>query len=169
MRLPFLFQSTRPRGARPASAYSAAIDSGFNPRAREGRDNAVRYNVTIITVSIHAPARGATVSPVISPVKSSRFNPRAREGRDSSYSDASKIKARDHQFREPPLTDPKIDSFSTVNPLSGRINADLRTSREINEHMRFALHQQHPFRIIAGASTDMFHSCFPIAAEKIIT
>ena len=57
------FQSTRPHGAGPAT--SAPRRSGsccFNPRARTGRDSARaeladdRFNV-----SIHAPARGATI------------------------------------------------------------------------------------------------------------
>ena len=58
---PFLmFQSTRPRGARPILRIYLQMKTRFNPRAREGRDT---------------------------PVESSRrtmrsFNPRAREGRD---------------------------------------------------------------------------------------
>ena len=60
-RLPNKFQSTRPRGARPAHARYLSIDLRFNPRARVGRDRdrsgkaAASYRV-----SIHAPAWGAT-------------------------------------------------------------------------------------------------------------
>ena len=32
----------------------------FNPRARTGRDLAPAVGVSLLTVSIHAPARGAT-------------------------------------------------------------------------------------------------------------
>ena len=56
------FQSTRPRGARPGwpeRDYSAA--HGFNPRAREGRDARVERHPPVVDVSIHAPARGATL------------------------------------------------------------------------------------------------------------
>ena len=56
-----LFQSTRPRGARPGRA-----DRGKRPRS----------------VSIHAPARGATARASFIDGDYLRFNPRAREGRD---------------------------------------------------------------------------------------
>jgi len=60
-----MFQSTRPHGARRGSAVvDYALVSGFNPRARTGRDalrRAVRGDAGV--VSIHAPARGATPSP----------------------------------------------------------------------------------------------------------
>ena len=76
------FQSTRPRGARRRMSRFSGLTSGFNPRAREGRDDVVqsdRHKYTgfnpraregrdieqvlymgAISVSIHAPARGAT-------------------------------------------------------------------------------------------------------------
>ena len=77
------FQSTRPRGARPhciapvdddsisfnpraregrdqaAAAWLDPIEC-FNPRAREGRDGLGQLITHIGIVSIHAPARGAT-------------------------------------------------------------------------------------------------------------
>ena len=78
----YWFQSTRPQGARPwgrlgsgnrssfnprarkgrdlAWAWWAAKDFGFNPRARKGRDFALWVTGRLKTVSIHAPARGAT-------------------------------------------------------------------------------------------------------------
>ena len=56
------FQSTRPRGARPAVARVLAAHPRFNPRAREGRDDIVAEGIAKEKfVSIHAPARGATV------------------------------------------------------------------------------------------------------------
>ena len=79
------FQSTRPRGARPRRTDApptptrfnpraregrdaaddvrivAAAPDGFNPRAREGRDGARMRRVECQRVSIHAPARGATI------------------------------------------------------------------------------------------------------------
>ena len=79
-----LFQSTRPRGARLTAAKKRSNPSGFNPRARVGRDwprrlsgpHAFRFNPRarvgrddrggrnrqVGIVSIHAPAWGATVS-----------------------------------------------------------------------------------------------------------
>ncbi len=77
----WVFQSTRPHGARPAHATSSHASSGFNPRARmgrdcptgligslngfnprarTGRDGKCRDDGAIEGVSIHAPARGAT-------------------------------------------------------------------------------------------------------------
>ena len=55
----------------------------FNPRARAGRDVAMIYGTpTHDTVSIHAPARGATVTAAGALTAISGFNPRARAGRD---------------------------------------------------------------------------------------
>ena len=55
------FQSTRPRGARRHQRGCAGIDiRRFNPRAREGRDTGDPLSSEFLTVSIHAPARGAT-------------------------------------------------------------------------------------------------------------
>ena len=79
-----LFQSTRPRGARHRPGRRAATNSSFNPRAREGRDQPTTHPTTEArsfnpraregrdftydtlhdlqdVVSIHAPARGATL------------------------------------------------------------------------------------------------------------
>ena len=61
---PKQFQSTRPRGARHKLRLimSTSINS-FNPRARAGRDTCPSgYGTEQCTVSIHAPARGATLS-----------------------------------------------------------------------------------------------------------
>ncbi len=58
-----LFQSTRPRGARPRCSCAAPCNR---------------------IVSIHAPARGATGLHLRTTATHSRFNPRARAGRDSA-------------------------------------------------------------------------------------
>ena len=55
------FQFTRPRGARPLAARKDGRSHDcFNSRAREGRDQFTRRGRSKETVSIHAPARGAT-------------------------------------------------------------------------------------------------------------
>ncbi len=55
------FQSTRPRGARPGTAKRRPLGRCFNPRARAGRDDPGRHRARDpASVSIHAPARGAT-------------------------------------------------------------------------------------------------------------
>ena len=98
-----LFQSTRPHGARRAASKSANACRCFNPRARTGRD-AIEDGVLIdVSVSIHAPARGATkgegafqldmvfqstrphgARPIrqADSIRLQCFNPRARTGRD---------------------------------------------------------------------------------------
>ena len=55
-----VFQSTRPRGARREPIGGQWPFPCFNPRAREGRDGARGLQRTGQRVSIHAPARGAT-------------------------------------------------------------------------------------------------------------
>ncbi len=62
--LQYLFQSTRPQGARPTQSHRDA-----NAKA----------------VSIHAPARGATTWFQAIHRPSRRFNPRARKGRDRRF------------------------------------------------------------------------------------
>jgi len=57
----FVFQSTRPRGARPISLIALGRFSCFNPRAHAGRDiNRCEDILFVVDVSIHAPTRGAT-------------------------------------------------------------------------------------------------------------
>ena len=55
------FQSTRPHGARPPVGLSIKSLGSFNPRARTGRDTKVESGRRGAEVSIHAPARGATI------------------------------------------------------------------------------------------------------------
>ncbi len=56
------FQSTRPHGARRARPGGRSRCARFNPRARTGRDAGVRPGpAEPAGVSIHAPARGATL------------------------------------------------------------------------------------------------------------
>ena len=64
--------------------------AGFNPRAREGRDTcSAIWRGLHSFVSIHAPARGATVLADGVPLAVESFNPRAREGRDLAFSISS--------------------------------------------------------------------------------
>ena len=57
----YMFQSTRPRGARRAGRMDSSYSvTGFNPRARAGRDPVEQLYSHGNMVSIHAPARGAT-------------------------------------------------------------------------------------------------------------
>ena len=101
----FGFQSTLPRRERRYSSCGTYLPSSrFNPRSRAGSDGRRAHHVSMAQVSIHAPARGATLSG--SPVCSSSefqstlprgerrvsrytpqigtycFNPRSRAGSD---------------------------------------------------------------------------------------
>ena len=55
------FQSTHPRGVRPSHGRRITIRCHFNPRTRVGCDGIkINVRVTEVTISIHAPAWGAT-------------------------------------------------------------------------------------------------------------
>ena len=56
------FQSTLPRRERRAGDYGEPVYCYFNPRSREGSDNAKVIGAQNLTISIHAPAKGATCS-----------------------------------------------------------------------------------------------------------
>ncbi len=89
-RLKFRFQSTRPHGARLRSKQIRCISSCFNPRARMGRDTSTGAGLQHSTVSIHAPAWGATFDPRHLHSHRAGFNPRARMGRDPVTSSITK-------------------------------------------------------------------------------
>ena len=55
------FQSTLPRGERQLPKITRKKVCYFNPRSREGSDNDIILNCHNTYISIHAPARGATV------------------------------------------------------------------------------------------------------------
>ena len=97
------FQFTHPRGVRLLCAHANYPQGCFNSRTREGCDHTVKSKSGSNTVSIHAPARGATalavslgvptgfqfthprgVRPQRSPPKTASFgfNSRTREGCD---------------------------------------------------------------------------------------
>ena len=59
------FQSTLPRGERPARKGENALFSGFNPRSHAGSDALLQAFFRIGRVSIHAPTRGATISTIL--------------------------------------------------------------------------------------------------------
>ena len=81
---PKRFQSTLPQGERHwYSSGNSHLFQGFNPRSRKGSDPIDLPREGIITVSIHAPARGATRIPVFIPARSLCFNPRSRKGSDA--------------------------------------------------------------------------------------
>ena len=97
------FQSTLPRRERHEVSDHIVFCPDFNPRSREGSDFASRSHKHPRQISIHAPAKGATMMSwcwgkairfqstlprrerlvtVICCLTSGNFNPRSREGSD---------------------------------------------------------------------------------------
>ena len=59
---PAPFQSTLPRRERQRTERAEARNGDdFNPRSREGSDGRVMIEQDVTTISIHAPAKGATL------------------------------------------------------------------------------------------------------------
>ena len=80
---PSSFQFTLPRGERLITNYYGwCLRVGFNSRSREGSDR-IRAKISPRQlVSIHAPARGATVWDYSWSRTNLSFNSRSREGSD---------------------------------------------------------------------------------------
>ena len=60
--LSLIFQSTLPRGERRSAWHTFNAVGNFNPRSREGSDSTFLKMRTLVLISIHAPARGATTT-----------------------------------------------------------------------------------------------------------
>ena len=154
LRLAGRFQSTRPRGARRGRPPASPRRNRFNPRAREGRDALVpparrqghafqstrprgarpasgEGPGTAQTVSIHAPARGATDCVRKARLRLRGFNPRAREGRDSSSMHSHRIEPIALYRKSLPADSPALTtSIQRANPA--------RTSLGNLQSLRFA-------------------------------
>ena len=57
----------------------------FNPRSHEGSDILPVPPPAAVSISIHAPTRGATQTDRIRDRQSYNFNPRSHEGSDGAY------------------------------------------------------------------------------------
>ncbi len=78
------FQSTRPRGARRIRRENEGLESvRFNPRAHVGRDGTENPCKQLQNVSIHAPTWGATHNNLRLRRIRNSFNPPAHVGRDN--------------------------------------------------------------------------------------
>ena len=77
-----VFQSTHPRGVRPMDGKMSEVAQSFQSTHPRGvRPKHLRANISMRTVSIHAPAWGATESPqIVAQIRC--FNPRTRVGCD---------------------------------------------------------------------------------------
>ena len=84
-----------PRARRGRDVLGAADADellSFNPRARRGRDNTRWLIGLFFSVSIHAPAGGATRYVLCGMGRVYSFNPRARRGRDFNAPDGVRSK-----------------------------------------------------------------------------
>ncbi len=92
------FQSTPPRGGRHAQLRGSATSGcRFNPRPRAGGDHGSSHRCSSM-VSIHAPARGATVRP--DHTARASFNPRPRAGGDCTSKKLHNINSQSTLQRE---------------------------------------------------------------------
>ena len=78
------FQSTLPRRERRPHGVNIRKGDDFNPRSREGSDKNMTRETAVIEISIHAPAKGATVHTRKGSALHRNFNPRSREGSDAA-------------------------------------------------------------------------------------
>ena len=76
------FQSTLPQGERPILNAFKLFPRHFNPRSRKGSDICSLHNNRGYLISIHAPARGATLTTLQILTHINHFNPRSRKGSD---------------------------------------------------------------------------------------
>ncbi len=76
------FQSTHPHGVRPTVTEAFDREISFNPRTRMGCDIQLVCSEMDVSVSIHAPAWGATFLGPPEKRPSLCFNPRTRMGCD---------------------------------------------------------------------------------------
>ncbi len=83
------FQSTRPRGARRASAGTRQPLTHFTPRAREGRDIRVSTSARLFGYFNPLAREGRDSPSALALVSTFYFNPLAREGRDGNHRQAS--------------------------------------------------------------------------------
>ncbi len=76
------FQSTLPRGERRSLCQFGLGEENFNPRSRVGSDVILLLSSVLQSISIHAPAWGATSSSNCNRSHIQYFNPRSRVGSD---------------------------------------------------------------------------------------
>ncbi len=211
-KLLFAFQSTRPRGARRRTSLCGTPLASFNPRAREGRDMRSKYPPIMCKrfnpraregrdllqflrgwrrpVSIHAPARGATLLVPLAgledflfqstrprgarrpsvPPRSVRgcFNPRAREGRDPFERNVLWPKVQAGHFRERLFkchrTSPTRTLREQLFPINYSAHVLPRTSRVFHVRLGFAEFRsdnQRPLHIRGRFCADVLNAAFP--------
>ena len=141
-----MFQSTRPRGARPKVHPASVIVIKFqSTRPRGARHSGGDRCGGAPAVSIHAPARGATEHVVHAAHQGFRFNPRARAGRDSAVT----ASAPPDQFQS---TRPRgaRHQASQYDRAGSRFNPRARAGRDASPARIWARHSSFNPRARAG-------------------
>ena len=151
-----MFQSTRPHGARPCAARSSSNAGTVSIHApARGATDAILLTPIADHVSIHAPARGATpwCTSTTSPARC--FNPRARTGRDSPLLPIDGValvfqSTRPHGARRSPHTE--RSGLCSFNPRA-RTGRDRGTSNRSHSPVMFQSTRPH------GARRDVAQHC----------
>ena len=158
---PYMFQSTRPQGARLSKTRTTPSFTCFNPRARKGRDLLAQHlRGDVLGVSIHAPAKGATWH-IYSPNAKWGFNPRARKGRDFAFVPEGRIPEKfqsTHPQRARQMPRTTSEPMLSFNPRA-------REGRD-----RLALGRRRPQRVsihapVKGATMTYYESIVPITSS----
>jgi len=131
-----LFQSTRPRGARPtADTICARLEKFQSTRPRGARPAPPPPPHAPAPVSIHAPAWGATVIARAPNSAGCSFNPRARVGRDR-WQSAMRLKMARFQSTRPRgarhddvMTDHGLVMFQSTRPRGARLKNQQQQNR----------------------------------------
>ena len=142
------FQSTPPRGGRQDSCCGSPRMSSFNPRPRAGGDGPCPWLGWPAVVSIHAPARGATVG------HQTRWQYcLCDDGSANRASSTAKM------CDQPAL---KVTQFNENRPLSCS-----RTCREKQGRLGFALQNQGAFGVVGGLCAHMFDLVSPVGPQIV--
>ena len=110
------FQSTPPRGGRHADAVSIARQAtGFNPRPRAGGDVGMpSVHASLMYVSIHAPARGATSDRTVERQLTMMFQ--STPPRGGRLSDTCQFAVSDQCFNPRPRAGGDADARDGITP-----------------------------------------------------
>ncbi len=164
-----LFQSTRPRGARPTDSSCAANANKFQSTRPRGARQFNNLCMVLLLVSIHAPTRGATtITALHAAVKG--FNPRAHAGRDGSTKDLDYM----YQFQSTRPRGARRLQLHFSASIFVSIHAPTRGATLINiitgamERFNPRAHAGRDVRIIKMNSTEVFQSTRPRGARLVL-
>ena len=126
------FQSTRPRGERRRGVeIEPTLHDGFQSTRPRGERPAEDRNAEGgLSVSIHAPARGATSSLNTDRRTSASFNPRARAGSDTAIAQATRSR---HRFQSTRPRGERPGSYWPMRRARSGFNPRARAGSDLQE------------------------------------